>query len=62
MTIAELQLLFVKDTKRFIQALDDGTPVNLLQPMRERIKEIGYLIDVKRLREEQASQKSMLRT
>ncbi len=48
MSIAELQLLFMTDTKRFIEALDDGTPINLLQPMRERIKEIGNLLDEKK--------------
>jgi len=58
MTVAELQAVFVSDTKRFIEALDDGTPVNLLQPMRERIRAIGQLLDAKRLPDENSFSQS----
>ena len=47
MNLAELQVLYITDTKVFIDALDRGTSMDLLQPMRDRIKLIGTIIETK---------------
>jgi hypothetical protein len=47
MKLEDLQVLFITDTKIFIEALDKGTPLDVLQPMRERIKQIGDVIETR---------------
>ena len=47
MKLEDLQVLFMTETKVFIEALDNGTPLDVLQPMRDRIKQVGDLIEAK---------------
>ena len=44
-----LQSLLAIETKKFLTSLDDGTQLEVLYPISERIKELRNLIDRKQV-------------